>query len=162
MRLVLDPEAGARLFVEPLVDDAGTSRSDANDPSGFKSFGQGYLVIRIGARGRVDPAVPLRVRIEGKAEGGAQSLVVLRFRTRTGTTDRSILVNRFAAEWREASCTVDPPEGAAGLQNVFLYRFRTKGRVWYGAVKVERADAQAEGEDVSGCRSRRPSGEPLA
>ena len=150
MRLVLDPEAGARLFVEPLVDDDGSSRRDANDPSGFRSFAQGYLVIRIGARGRVDPAVPLRVRIEGKAEGGAQSLVVLRFRTRTGTTDRSILVNRFAAEWREASCTVDPPEGAVGLQNVFLYRFRTKGIVWYGAVKVERADAEAEGEDVSG------------
>jgi len=149
MRLVLDPDRGARLFIEPLVDDDGQSRADPKDACGFKGFDKGYLVIRIGARGKVDPSVPLRVQISGKAEGGGQSLVVLRFRKKEGTVDRSTLANRFRADWRTLSTEVKPPEGAVALQNVFLYRFGRKGKVWYGPVKVERADAKPEGADVS-------------
>jgi hypothetical protein len=149
MRLVLHPEEGARLFIEPLVDDDAESRRDADDDTGYRAFDKGYLVIRLGARGTVDPEVPLRVKIAGKAEGGGQSLVVLRFRTDDGTADRSLLANRFSQEWRTVTGEVAPPEKAVALQNVFLYRFRKQGRVWYGPVTVQRADAKAEGRDVS-------------
>ena len=149
MRLVLDPDKGARLFVEPLVAEDGSSRADAKDPCGFRSYDDGYLVIRIGARGKVDPAVPLRVTVSGKAEGGGQSLVVLRYAKKKGTVDQSVLVNRFRPEWRAVSAQAKPPEGALSLQNIFLYRFKKKGKVWYGPAKVERADAKPEGTDVS-------------
>jgi len=149
MRLVLDPALGARLFIAPLVDDDGKSRADPNDPSGFKGYDQGYLVVRLAARGKADPSVPLRVQVWGKGVDGAQSLVVLRFRTRDGTEDKSILANRFDPNWREATSVVIPPAGAVALQDVFLYRFGKSGKVWYGPVKVERTDAKPEGADVS-------------
>jgi len=157
MRLVLDAERGARLFVEPLVDDDGTTRADPADPCGFKACPKGYLVHRVGARGDVDASVPLRVSVWGKAEGGGQSLIVLRFarkRKRSEkherpTIDKSVLVNRFNKSWREVSTTVTPPEDAIALQNVFLYRFKQKGTVWYGPLKITRADATPEGTDVS-------------
>jgi len=40
------------------------------------------------------------------------------------------------------------PEGAPELQQLFLYRLKQVGRVWYGPVTVARADAPA-GKDVS-------------
>lgn len=148
-RVVLDPEFGARLFYTPYVDDDGSSRRDRDDPSGYKRFDRGYIVLGFSTRGRVEKDVPLKVTISGRAEDGGQSLVVLRFKTTTGTVDRSILVNRFTQEWRVVSQTVVPPPEAIALQNVYLYRFRSKGSVWYGPVKVERADASPEGVDVS-------------
>lgn len=148
-RLVLDPQNGARLFFKPLVDDDAALRRDPKDAMGFKSFDRGYLVIRLVPRGIVDPTVPLRVTISGKAEGGANSLVVLRFATKKGSVDRSLLANRFSARWRKVSQVVSPPEGAHSLRNVFLYRFHTRGRIWYGPVKIERVDAKPEGIDVS-------------
>jgi hypothetical protein len=97
----------------------------------------------------VDPSVPLRVQIAGKAADGGQSLAVLRYRAKKGTVDHGLLANRFGAEWRAASEDIKPPEGAIALQDVFLYRFKSQGKVWYGPVKVERADAKPEGADVS-------------
>jgi len=149
MRLLMDPEQGTRLFVDPLVDDDGQSRTDANDPTGFKGFDKGYLVHRVAAKGKVAPAVPLHVQVAGRSEDDGQSLILLRYRTKKGTLDQSVLVNRFRPEWREVSQTVHPPKAAISLANVFLYRFKSKGKVWYGPVKVERADAKAEGADVT-------------
>ena len=43
-----------------------------------------------------------------------------------------------------------PPAEATSLQNVFLYRFsQSRGKVWYGPFKVERADATLAGRDVT-------------
>jgi hypothetical protein len=147
--LLLDPEKGARMFHLPLAEDDGSSWKDAADPSGFRAFDDGYLVARLSSRARVDPDVPLKVTISGKAEGGGQSLVVLRFDTRKGHIDRSGLANRFNEKWRTVSAKIQVPEEAISLRNVFLYRFKVKGRVWYGRVRVERTDARAEGTDVS-------------
>ncbi|MBC8443342.1 hypothetical protein H8D79_01305 [PVC group bacterium] len=149
MRLLMDPEQGTRLFVDPLVDDDGQSRADADDPTGFRCFDDGYLVCRIAAKGKVDPAVPLRAQVAGRSEDGGQSLIVLRYRTKKGTVDQSVLVNRFRPQWREVSQAVRPPETAISLANVFLYRFKSKGKVWYGRFKIERADAKPEGTDVT-------------
>ena len=149
-RLVLDPEKGARLFSDPLVDDDGASRNDKEDPTGFRPFTEGYLLARAShTRAKVDPAVPLLVTISGKAADGGQSLVVLRYRKKKGHVDQSILVNRFSSEWRTVSQKVQVPPEAKSLQNVFLYRFKVKGKVWYGPLKVERLDAKSEGTSVS-------------
>ena len=147
--LVLDPEKGARLFHLPLAEEDGSSWKDAEDPSGFRAFEDGYIVARLSSQARVDPAVPLKVTISGKAEGGGQSLIVLRFNTKKGHVDRSGLANRFNEKWRTVSAQFKVPAEAVSLRNVFLYRFKVKGRVWYGGVKVERTDARPEGTDVS-------------
>jgi len=150
-RLILHPEQGARLFIDPLVDDDGASRRDPDDPTGFRSFDQGYIVCRLGARGVVDPTVTLRVAVAGRAEEGGKCLAVLRFRTRKSFVDRSVLAGRFSDKWDTWTQEVKVPEGALSLMQVFLYRFQKKGKVWYGPVKVERTDAEAEGVDVSDC-----------
>ena len=151
MKLVMDPFEGARLFLEPLVDDDGKDRADKKDPTGFKAFDKGYGVVGIGSRARVDPKVPLVVTISGKAEGGANSHLILRFVMRKKGTTRDVgtLTNRFKKTWRTTTAQVTVPPGAVSLQRVFLYRFRNKGKVWYGPVKVTRADADPKGVDVS-------------
>ena len=148
-RLVIDPMRGARLFYQPLCDDAGEVRVDATDPTGFKAFADGYMVSRSPAGGAVRPGEQLTISASGKAEGGGQSLIVMRYKTADGETDQSVLVNRFSAEWKTVSQTVTVPEGAVSLQSVFLYRFKQEGAVWYGAVKVERTGMPEEGIDVS-------------
>ena len=148
-RLIVDPMRGARLFYEPLCDDAGEARVDANDPTGFKAFADGYMVSRSAAGGAVRPGEQLTISAFGKAEGGGQSLIVMRYTTAEGQKDESVLVNRFSAEWKTVSQTVTVPEGAVSLQNVFLYRFKQEGTVWYGAVRVERTGMTEEGIDVS-------------
>jgi hypothetical protein len=147
--LIIDPEKGARMFHLPLVSDEGSSWQDADDPSGYRAFEDGYLIGRLSSQSRVDPAVPLKVTISGKSRDGGQSLVVLRFDTRKGHVDRSGLANRFNDKWRTVSAEFKVPKEAISLRNVFLYRFKSKGRVWYGGVKVDRTDARPEGTDVS-------------
>ena len=41
------------------------------------------------------------------------------------------------------------PDGAVSLQRVYLYRRGDPGKVWYGPLRVERADIPQEGRDVS-------------
>jgi len=148
-RLVLDPQKGARLIFGALIDDDGHERSDASDPDGYADFDEDYLVARAASNTKVDPKVPLRVTISGKARDDGQSLVVLRFLKKGGHVDRSILVNQFTAKWQTISEQIIPPAEATSLQNVFLYRFRSRGKVWYGPFKIERADATLAGRDVT-------------
>ena len=151
MKLVMDPHTGARLFLQPLIDDDGQTRADPADPTGFKGFDKGYGVAGMGSRARVDPKVPLKVTVSGKAADGGNSQVIVRFvmRGKRKTKDVSTLVKRLGKEWRTVSAQVRVPDGAVSLQRVFLYRFRSKGKVWYGPVKVERTDADPKGVDVS-------------
>ena len=65
------------------------------------------------------------------------------------TKDVGTLVKRFTSTWRTVVAPVHVPDGAVSLQRVLLYRFRSKGKVWYGPVKVERTDADPKGVDVS-------------
>jgi hypothetical protein len=148
-RLALEPPGRARLFALPLVDDRGESRADAADPTGFRAFDEGYHIVNQPVGLAVEPGRPLRVTIAGKAEGGAQSLVILRFATGQDPQDLGLLVNAFGPEWREASEEVTVPDGALSLQNVFLYRFGQVGRIWYGPLRIERADVDPGGQDVS-------------
>ncbi len=149
MRLVMRPRAGSTLTVLPLLDDDGASRADADDPTGFRGFDDGYLVVRLGVRREVTPGAALRVSISGRSEGGAQSHVILRFVLEGGETrDVGGLTNRFGDDWREIEGEFTVPEGAAELQQVFLYRFGREGAVWYGPVAVQPTDG-AEGRDVS-------------
>jgi hypothetical protein len=148
-QLVIDPTAGARVTYSPLVDDDGASRADPADASGFRGVDDGYLIHRIRVGLPASPDVPLRVGVSGMATGDGQSLVLLRFATPDGDKDLSVLVNRFAEEWREVAQTVSPPPGAESLEWVYLSRFRSLGKVWYGPVRVERADAADGGIDVS-------------
>lgn len=148
-RLVMAPEAGSRLFVLPLVDDDGSTRADANDPSGFAGVSDGYLIHRIRVGRPVTAGVPLRLTVSGKVAGGEQNNIVLRFKTLAGDKDVSALTNRLREDWREVSGEVTPPEGATSLEWVYLYRLKQQGTAWYGPLKVERTDVSPEGEDVS-------------
>ena len=50
--------------------------------------------------------------------------------------------------WRDTHIRLSGP-AVMSLQEVFLYRFKNQGTVWYGPVTVERADAASEGKDVT-------------
>ena len=148
MRAVLSPE-GSRVFVLPLVDDDGSARADANDPSGYGAISDGYLVVKLRVGRQVQPGMPLRVSISGKCAGGAQSHVVLRFKTADGQQDVGTLTNRLKPEWSQQQAEVAAPEGAVSLDWVYLYRFKQEGSVWYGPARIERGDVPTDGQDVS-------------
>jgi hypothetical protein len=74
---------------------------------------------------------------------------MLRYRLEDGTTsDQVLLMNQFAETWKEISDTVTVPEGATSLQRVYLYRRGDSGQVWYGGLRIDRADVPPEGRDV--------------
>lgn len=148
-RLVMDPQQGSRLFVLPLVDDNGSGRADGNDPTGFVSFADGYLVHRIRVGRAVAPGTPLRVTISGMVADGAQSHVVLRFKAPDGDRDVGLLTNRLTQQWGQYSAEVAVPQDVSSLEWIYLYRFSKQGRIWYGPVRVERTDVAPEGEEVS-------------
>ena len=148
-RLVLDADTGARLFTLPLVDDDGAARADTNDPTGFRCFDKGYVVINSAIRRPVRGGTPLRVTVAGKSADGAQSLVNLHFTAKGKARDVAVLVNRFSGDWQEISQPVSVPEDADTLDRIYLYRYGQKGKVWYGPVKIERTDIDAAGQDVS-------------
>ncbi|MFW5866868.1 MAG: hypothetical protein ACOCX2_03565 [Armatimonadota bacterium] len=148
-RLIMRPGGDSELLTLPLVADTGSGRADADDPTGFRAFDDGYLVERVRVNRDVTPGETLAVSVAGKAEGGAQSHLVLRFVMEDGSTqDAGALTNRFREDWRVIDGEVTVPEGATQLQQVFLYRFKSEGAVWYGPVSVE-ARATAEPEDCA-------------
>ena len=135
---------------QPLVDDAGESRSSTEDPSGFQAFDKGYVVSGLLVRHLVTAGQLLRVQTEGRISGEIQSQLILRYRLADGgTTDQALLVNQFSDKWQRISTTVTVPENATSLQRVFLYRRGPSGKVWYGPVRIDRADIPSEGHDVS-------------
>ncbi len=148
-RLVIDPDEGSRLFVLPLVDDDGSSRADAADPSGFAGVSEGYLVHRIRVGRPVQPGVPLLLTIAGKVAGGEQNHTILRFKTPDGDKDVGALTNRLREAWTQVAGEITPPEGATSLEWIYLYRLKQVGTAWYGPVKLVRTDVSPEGEDVS-------------
>ncbi|MFO8079470.1 MAG: hypothetical protein R6V07_04095 [Armatimonadota bacterium] len=148
-RLIMRPGGDSELITLPLVEDAGAGRLDADDPAGFRTFDEGYLVARARSGRSVQPGEALIVRISGKAEGGAQSHVILRFELEDGSTaDVGGLTNRFAGDWREIEGEFIVPDGASKLQQVFLYRFNREGSVWYGPLRVT-SEGATEPEDCS-------------
>ena len=139
-RLVLDAVGGSRLFFLPLVDHA----------TDFGSFDSGYVVGSVSVNRRVNSTVSLRLTLTGKAEDGAESQLLLRYRVRNGkTTDEAALVNRFSNEVQTVTEQITPPAEAVSLQSIYLYRRNSKGRITYGPLKVERGDGSADGIDVS-------------
>lgn len=147
--LSIAPDGNATLTELPLLADDGADRADADDPTGFRGFDDGYLVGRLAVRRAVTPGEVLRLTLAGKVADGEQNHVILRFALANGeTTDVGALTNRFGADWREVAGEVTVPEGATELQQLFLYRLKQVGRVWYGPVTVVRADALV-GTDVS-------------
>ncbi len=141
-RLIMRPGGESELITLPLVDDDGANRADADDPTGFRAFDEGYLVSRVRVNRKVEPGQTLHVSVAGRAEGDAQSHVVLRFVTEDGETmDKGGLTNRFGEDWKTLEGDWTVPEGATTLQQVFLYRFERQGTVWYGPVTVATADA---------------------
>lgn len=148
-RLVMDADKGARLFALPLVDDDGAARADAADPTGFKPFDQGYLVVNSTIRRPIRGGTPLRVTVAGKSTDGGQSLVNLHFTAKRQARDVAVLVNRFSGDWQPVSQTVRAPEDTDTLDRIYLYRFGKKGKVWYGPMRVERTDIDDAGQDVS-------------
>lgn len=148
-RLVMHPENGASLSALPLLDDDGSSRSDAKDSTGYRCYEDGYMVLNLGVGRTVRPDVPIRITLSGRGVEGGQSLAVARFTTRTGTHDESLLANGFAEKWGEASAEIRSPPEAVAFQNLFLYRFQSRGKVWYGPVKIERTDVTTQGVDVT-------------
>lgn len=141
MKLIMTP-TGSTLTRLPLLDDDGSSRADPDDPTGFRAWDEGYLVLRLPVRRQVRPGARLTVRVAGRAEGGAQSHVILRFVLDDGKTrDIGGLTNRFAETWRELTGEYSVPDNAVELQQVFLYRFGQTGRIWYGPVSIELAEA---------------------
>lgn len=149
MRLEITGTGSATLTELPLLADDGSRRADDADPTGFRAFADGYLVVRLPVRRAVRPGEKLRVTVAGKVADGEQNHVILRFVLEGGeTADVGTLTNRFGDDWRTVSGEVTVPERATELQQVFLYRLKQVGRVWYGPVTVARAEA-AEGQDVS-------------
>ena len=149
-RVVFDAAGGARLLTAPVLDDDGSVRKSIDDPTGFSPFTKGYVVSGVLVRRQVSVGQSLRVSVQGQISGSVQSQLMLRYRLEDGTTsDQVLLVNRFSEEWSSVSETVPVPERATSLQRVYLYRRGDPGQVWYGTLKVERADVPAKGRDVS-------------
>lgn len=157
MRLVITPDLKARLYPDNLLPQAADQLKDTADPTGNKSFGEGYGVHSANIGRYVRPGGRYRLTISGKAEGGAQSLVVLRAqKTAGGVWQESFLANRFTDQWAEASQEIEIPADVTSLERIYFYRFNQKGRVWYGPVSLIPADLAAEGLDVSDKLSGRP------
>ena len=93
----------------------------------------------------------MRISISGKATGGANSLVVLRFKDNdTGEIkDISTLVNKFTDAWRD-DCVAElsPPFNNSTLVAVYLYRYNKVGTIWYGNVSITNVH-HPEPDDVS-------------
>jgi hypothetical protein len=149
-RLVMHPDRGSRIFVQPLVDDDGSSRADAKDPTGFAGVSKGYLIHRIRVGKPVTPGMPVRLTITGKVAGGERNHTILRFATSDGHRDVGALTNYLGKQWKKVAGPVIPPPGATSLEWIYLYRLDRKGTAWYGPVAVERTDVPPGGKDVSG------------
>jgi hypothetical protein len=149
-RLILRPGGRSELITLPLLEDVGGDRVDPGDPSGFRALDDGYLVVKLPVNREVTPGQSLHVALQGKAEGGAQSHLVMRFELADGTTgDAGGLTNRFSADWRTVEGDVTVPENAVRLQQVFLYRFKQEGQIWYGPARITIGDGPAAAEDCS-------------
>ena len=149
-RVVIAPDGKARLFGGSLLEATQPHFVDATDASGHHAHDAGYQVGGLPVRLPIQGGRKYRVSIAGKADGGANSLVVLRYRLADGKTeDQSVLANRFDGQWREASEELAAPTGAVRLELVVFYRFHQKGRIWYGKVGLARSGMPADGEDVS-------------
>lgn len=134
-RLVIEGANTAYLY-DALVSEH--SFLDENDPSGYQAFSSGYLVKSVRVNQQVHSK--LKVSLSGKATGGANSLMVMRFKENaTGTThDISTLVDRFSALWKDdLSVEVSVPFVDATLTNIYLYRRNQTGTIWYGDLEVE-------------------------
>ncbi len=148
-RLVIDPTGDSRVYVLPMVDDDGSARANADDPSGFTGVNDGYLIHRIRVGRTVRAGMPLLLTITGKVADGDQSHIILRFKTPDGDKDVGALTNRLRETWTEVAGEVTPPDGATSLEWIYLYRLKKQGTVWYGPVKLERTDVPTDGLNVS-------------
>jgi hypothetical protein len=151
-RLVISSPGKARLYAAELVVRPAEGRQDPKDPTGFRMFTQGYEVAVHSLEVAVQGGEKYRVRVAGKAERGANSLVGLRGRTAAGQLwETELLQDAFTDEWNDqVRAEVELPAGAVRLDQVVLYRHNRKGRIWYGPVSLQRADLPEEGLDASG------------
>lgn len=157
MKLVITPDMKARLFASNLLPENLDTLKDANDPTGYKGFADGYGVASFYIRRYVRPGAKYTLTISGQATDGGNSLVVLRaVKPNREVWMESVLANQFGAKWRQASQTVTIPADVESLERIYLYRFQQQGKVWYGPMSLRPADIPAEGLDVSDRLTGRP------
>ncbi|MHB8994012.1 MAG: hypothetical protein ACYC63_02050 [Armatimonadota bacterium] len=157
MKLLITPDMKARLYPDSLLPSNFESLKDANDATGYRGSAEGYNVGALAISRYVRPGGKYVLTISGQAADGGNSLVVLRgLKPRREAWMESVLANRFNDKWREASQTVTIPADIENLERLYLYRFQSKGKVWYGPMSLVPADLPAEGLDVSEKLSGRP------
>ena len=117
------------------------------------AFAKGYGVHSANLGVPAFPGALFRIRLTGKAEDGANSLVQINW---AGAPPSFALENRLGSEARAVDQVFKAPAGARALSGVTLYRHKQKGTVWYGGLSVRREfaeDAAAvlppEGKDVT-------------
>lgn len=157
MKLIITPDMKARIYASNLLPENFETLKDPNDPSGYKAFSDGYGVAAFGIGRYVRPGTDYVLTLSGKAADGGNSLAVLRsVKPSREAWMHSVAANRFNDQWREISQTVTMPEDVESLERIYLYRFQSKGTVWYGPMSLIPANIPAEGLDVTDKLSGRP------
>jgi len=157
-RLVIAPDGTARLHPQNLLPDTSKQLSDPDDPTGYRAFDKGYGVLNLWVSKYVKPGSKYRLTLEGKAEGGANSMANIRcFTFKNEVKALLVMHNLFSDKWQAVTREVEIPRNVNSLRRFYLYRYHKKGRIWYGQPRLEPADLPAEGLDVSA----RVAGSPL-
>ena len=147
-RLVISPPGQAKLFNWYLMEPEPMSKPDANDPTGYAPYTEGYTVTGKYLGMPLGDVKKLKITFEGKVADGAGPLVILSFAGEKGPVGGPQL-GGLTDKWGEVSAEVEVPEGAQRLERIHLYRGGNKGTIWYGKLSVMTADLPAEGQDVS-------------
>jgi hypothetical protein len=157
LKLVITPDLKARLYADNLLAGREESLKDPNDPTGYKRHSEGYLVASTTGVAYLRPGTKYRLSISGQAAEGGNSLVVLRaVKPDREVWQPSVLANRFGAKWAEPAQVIEIPSDVTSLQRLYLYRFQSKGQVWYGPLSLTPEGIPAEGLDVSDKLTGRP------
>jgi len=139
-KLTIYPNGRAELSAANLIAGFNEALKDKDSPTGYRIFDDGYVI-----SGFV-PNIPLEsgkeyvLELEGMATGGANSAVGLRF---YGDFEKdyhidkrhklvTCLWNGFNEKWSKVSYTFTLPEGAEGLERMYIYRYHSKGAISYG------------------------------
>ncbi|MBI2297944.1 MAG: hypothetical protein HYU66_03150 [Armatimonadetes bacterium] len=157
MSLVITPDLKARVYPSNLLPENLDALKDPDDPTGYKGFTEGYGVAAFYIQRYVRPGARYTLTLSGRAAGGGNSLAVLRaVKPNREAWMESFVANAFGEAWGQPNQTFTMPNDVDSLERIYLYRFQSKGKVWYGPMSLVPADLPADGLDVSDKVSGRP------
>ena len=165
-QLILSPGGRARVSPVNMIGAMNDALQDEASPTGFTVFEDGYGVAGYAPSLPLESGTEYLLEFEGMATDGANSQMGLRF---WGEFEQDYHVDnrhrlwiglqgRFADGWSKISHVFTLPEGAEGLERIYLYRHHAKGAISYGNFRLTPA---GESRDVSsGMRGKMPLLQP--